>query len=410
MADRPRIRITTQQKFNLRNSLADYQSNQGGNVQFLETGIKTVGIPSTTPSVSITPSLSVTPSISSTPSLSLTPSVTVTPSITITPTISITPSISVTPSVSLTSSVSVSLTPSISITPSISVTPSVTVTPSTSVTPSVTPTPTPTPFVPVPSDPTLQIWYDGADATQFQPSNPASGSAITQWTDKSATAHNAAPTGGPSTRPLFATNVQNGKSSVYFDQVEDGLEAPISQLANLTASSVIWVGKTFSPTSNQQILQAVNKSGASYTSTNGLQLYASGSNNFVVGFAGASAVSNVPVDAGWHIHTLLFDGTQVGNDNKLKYRVDGVQRQLTFVGNVSSSTAATNNAMLFGTDANLNNDFLGYMGEVLVYTKTLTGSQLSNTEAYLFTKWNTIPASPSPSPTPSFSVTPSVSG
>jgi hypothetical protein len=65
--------------------------------------------------------------------------------------------------------------------------------------------------------------------------------------------------------------------------------------------------------------------------------------------------------------------------------------------------------MLFGTDANLNNDFLGYMGELLVYTKTLVGSQLTNTESYLFNKWNTIPASPSPSPTPSFSVTPTVS-
>ena len=262
--------------------------------------------------------------------------------------------------------------------------------------------------MPVPADPTLQIWYDGADSTQFIPTNPASGSAITQWTDKSATAHNAAPTGGPSTRPLFATNVQNGKSAVYFDQVEDGLEAPINQLASLTASSVIWVGKTFNTSSNQQVLQGVQKSGGSYTFTNEAQLYISGSNNFVVGFASASAVSNVPVDTGWHIHTLLFDGTQIGNTNRLKYRVDGVERELTFTGNVSSSTSINANHMLFGTDADLNNDFLGYMGEVLVYTKTLVGSQLTNTESYLFNKWNTIPASPSPSPTPSFSVTPSV--
>jgi hypothetical protein len=282
-------------------------------------------------------------------------------------------------------------------------------TPSFTVTQTPTITPSPTPFVPVPADPTLQIWYDGADATQFQPTNPSSGSAITQWTDKSSTAHNAAPTGGPTSRPLFATNVQNGKSAVYFDQVEDGLEAPIAQLANLTGSSIIWVGKTFATGSNQQVLQAVDKSGASYTALDEAQLYISGSNNFVVGFASASAVSNVLVDTGWHIHTLLFDGTQVGNSNRLKYRVDGVERALTYVGNVSSSTSPLADALLFGTDADLNNDFLGYMGEVLVYTKTLVGSQLTNTESYLFNKWNTIPASPSPSPTPSFSVTPSVS-
>lgn len=178
MADRPRINITTQQKFNLRNALADYQSNQGANVHFIEPGTKTMGVsitpsisitPSVTPSISITPSISVTPSVSisrtpsislsATPSISVTPSVSVTrtPSISITPSISVTRSVSITPSISVTSSisvtpsitisatpsVSVTATPSISITPSISVTSSVSVTPSVSITPSITPSTSP---------------------------------------------------------------------------------------------------------------------------------------------------------------------------------------------------------------------------------------------------------------------------
>jgi hypothetical protein len=255
----------------------------------------------------------------------------------------------------------------------------------------VTPTPSTSLFVPAPSDPTLQIWYDGADTTQFQPSNPSSGQAITQWTDKSATAHNAAPTGGPGTRPLYTASIQNGKSAVYFDQVEDGLEAPMSStLQNLTGSTMVWVGKTNSTISNQQVIQGIIKSGASYTSINGYSLYVSGSYGYSVAMADGNANIQTSLDTNFHIHTLIFDGNQTGNSNRFKYRIDGVQQTLTFTTNVNTTTSATVNGILFGTDANLNNDFLGYMGEVLLYTKTLTSTELSNTENYLKTKWGII--------------------
>ena len=51
MADRPRLNITSKQKFDLKNAIADFQSNQGSGVSFIEPGLKPVGIPSATPSV-----------------------------------------------------------------------------------------------------------------------------------------------------------------------------------------------------------------------------------------------------------------------------------------------------------------------------------------------------------------------
>ena len=171
---------------------------------------------------------------------------------------------------------------------------------------------------------------------------------------------------------------------------------------------MIWVGKVSNASINQQIMQGAIKVGSTFTPTNGFSLYASGSNNFTVAYGSGSAVSNVPVDTGFHIHVLVFNGTAVGNSNRLIYRVDGQQRNLTFTNNVSSSTEPNVSNILFGTDSTNSTYFTGSMGEVLLYNKTLNSTEIANTENYLFNKWNTIPASPSPSPTPSFSVTPSV--
>jgi hypothetical protein len=57
--------------------------------------------------------------------------------------------------------------------------------------------------------------------------------------------------------------------------------------------------------------------------------------------AGATATATVAVSAtGWHVHTLVYDGTQTGNDNRFKVYYDGTLTNLTFSGTVGSSTTA----------------------------------------------------------------------
>jgi hypothetical protein len=179
-----------------------------------------------------------------------------------------------------------------------------------------------------------------------------------------------------------------------------------SSLINLTGSTLIWVGKTGTTTSNQQIVQGVDKVGSTYNNLNNYNLYISGSYGYVVAMASGSAYTQTSLDTNFHIHTLLFDGSQTGNANRFKYSIDGIQQSLTFTTNVSSSTSPLIDDILLGTDASLNNDFLGYMGEVLLYTKALNALELQNTQNYLYNKWGISPP-PSPSVTPS--VTPSVS-
>jgi len=338
--------------------------------------------PTPTPVATATPTPS--PTATAVPTNTPTPTPTATPVPTNTPAPTATP----TPGPSATPTPTPTATPLPTSTPTATPAPTNTPTPTPAPTATPTPTPTPTPVPPTPSDPTLQIWYDGADSTQFQPSNPSDGQAITQWNDKSATAHNAAPVGAASTRPLYTASIQNGKSALYFDSVEDGLEAPLNSLQSITGSTMIWVGKTLNAAINQQVVQGVVKSGVSYTATNQYDIFISGSSGYKVAMASGSAIANVTPDTQWHVHTLVFDGTQTGNSNRLKYRIDGLERTLTFQTNVSSSTSANINAVLVGTDASLNNDYNGYAGELLLYTKALNSTEISNTEAYLFNKWN----------------------
>jgi hypothetical protein len=161
-------------------------------------------------------------------------------------------------------------------------------------------------------------------------------------------------------------------------------------------------------TLNQQALQSTIKSGGDHVSTGGRQIFMSGSSTYTVGMASGSAVSDTLVDNEWHVHTLVFDGTQTGNSNRLKYRIDGYQRNLTFTNDVSSSTSPLGNSMLFGINADDTDYFKGYMGEVLLYTKALSTTEITNTENYLFTKWGMSAIPPSPTPSITVSATPSI--
>lgn len=56
---------------------------------------------------------------------------------------------------------------------------------------------------------------------------------------------------------------------------------------------------------------------------------------------------------------------------------------------VEKSNANTTYLYL-GTDTAGTNDFDGYLSEVIVYTKTLPSSEITNTEIYLKNNWNIV--------------------
>ncbi len=224
----------------------------------------------------------------------------------------------------------------------------------------------------------LQIWYDGADTETYVPNATDEGS-ITQWTDKSAFAHNANPLGGATTRPSYEnTSLQNGHGYLEFDGTTDGLSVnPTAWLQSLSGVSVFVVSK-LADTTGQQYLTHSDQQDLGISSN---------STAMVVTMAGATGTVASTADTSWAIHTLVFDGTQATNADKLIYRKDKTAKTLSFSGTVPATTSASNTALYFGVDYNEVNNFAGYIGEVLVFTKTLTSTEYQNVENYLSTKW-----------------------
>lgn len=277
-------------------------------------------------------------------------------------------------------------------TPTATPTNTATATPTNTPTPTATstPTPTPTPIPPVSSDPTLQIWYDASDVTTFNPSG-ANGTVITQWSDKSSTAHNATPiSGSPGVRPAVIYNVKNGKSALHFDGT-DGLAVNMStNLQSLSGSTMIVVCKADSlgiANQEQHFVEGAVVQGSSYTPLDAYSLILNGTTGYNIFFAGGKAVSNATADTNFHIHSVVFDGSQSTNNTKLKHRVDGVDRTLTFSQNVGTATSALINAIAIGAQGDNTANLTGYIGEILIYTRTLSVSEITNTENYLKTKW-----------------------
>lgn len=226
---------------------------------------------------------------------------------------------------------------------------------------------------------TLESWYDGSDGTSFVPSNPADGDTFTQWTDKSAFAHNANPIGGATTRATVQINEQNTLSVVRFDG-NDGLSInPYASLASAPALTVFVVMKMTATTGNPRIF-ATNSGATEF-------YYDSTAAKFVVEAAGGIGTSTVVNNsAAFHIHTYAFDGSQTTNAASLKYRYDKTDITLSFAGTVGDTLGASNTTFYIGNN-NGANFYTGDIAEFLIFTHVLTATEISNVENYLSNKW-----------------------
>ncbi len=277
-------------------------------------------------------------------------------------------------------------------TPTPTPTQSVTPTPTPSITPTntVTSTPTPTPTLvsvqPVASDPTLEIWYDYSDNSTIS----LNGNEIVAVDDKSTgTVKPSNSTGAK--RPKQVTTYQNNLNVSYFDGDNDLFTInPITNFQSITGNTMIIVGKFNNSSATNTMVQlgsGGNQRNANWLSING--------GNYKLGMGqGLATTSGVTVNTDFHIFTSVFDGTQTGNSNRLKFRIDGSEKVLTFSQNVSGTTSSDTNVFYIGETASATEDLDGYIGEILLYTKALTYIEMVNTENYLHNKWN-IPKPPS---------------
>lgn len=226
----------------------------------------------------------------------------------------------------------------------------------------------------------LESWYDASDGAVFTPNNPSDGATFTQWADKSAFAHNANPIGGATTRPTVQTNELNGKSVIRFDGSNDGLDInPYSSLVNASAITIFAVSKLTSNTGYPKLFGQNQSFDMFYsTDTNSWRFNLPGGNN---------ASSTGANDSNWHIHTVVFDGSQSTNATKFKYRRDKTANTLTFGMGAVGTTLGPGSVLSIGNYDESSQFFTGDLAELLIFTKSLTTVEIENVENYLSNKW-----------------------
>ena len=246
--------------------------------------------------------------------------------------------------------------------------------------------------------PNLSLWYNASASTttvngvvtnNFNVS-VVNGTSISAWSDISGGGHDSNVNGGSGKEPNYATPIQNGLGAVFYTSTNsENLDInPIAWSQNLSGFTIYVIAR---PTS-----LPVTKFPLLYTDTD-LGIWWNGTNwsaGQSIGNYGTTTLTNDTTK--FHIYGFIFDGTQTGNANRLKFRYDRTDQTLTFTGTIGTTTG-TPAYMFFGGDNRgsvgagnaLSGTYMdGYIGEVLIFTRSLSASEITSTENYIKTKWN----------------------
>lgn len=238
--------------------------------------------------------------------------------------------------------------------------------------------------------PNLNLWYDASVSTTSAMLTgsglaPTNGQAVKSWIDKLGNGRNADQATG-SRQPIWRSSQQNGQGALQFDGTNDTYSLnPIPWALSLPGQTTYTVVKLNS-IADQMHVHATN--------TGGFTFNISGT-NWAVETGGAIAVSGQAANTTSYAYLgQIFDGTQnnanvtLQNNARVKFRYNGVQQSLTFSTNANATTSASANTLNVGSDDAGNANFLnGYIGEMMIWTRTLTATEIAQVETYLSTKW-----------------------
>lgn len=245
--------------------------------------------------------------------------------------------------------------------------------------------------------PNLEIGYSAATgaAGTFNSGAITSGTEVTSWHNTGGiSSHDWNATGG--VKPEWYANVQNGLGVVRFNgtslNIPAGEDADIDE--NLTINPVTWIQGLSGATMAILFRSLSTASGARYccsTDVNGFQWGINGT-QWIGGFAGATfTVDGIVADTNFHHIVLTYDGSKVGNANRVKVRFDGQDVALSFTGTVNATTSSVSKYFYGGatgtSSSNQSNFWVGDLGELLIWTRALNTSELLAVEDYLTAKW-----------------------
>lgn len=203
---------------------------------------------------------------------------------------------------------------------------------------------------------------------------------ITQWVDQSTFSHNFNSTG--SQKAIYRTipATKNNYGFVYFNGTSSCMTInPISNLESQNKVTFFIAGR---------ILDDNGTITGTEPSTNTQLELVTASGDYKLNFGTASATTGVARDSSWHVFTMIYDGTQATNADKLRLRIDSADIALTFSGTVPSTTLSNNNTITLGCRFGGTNFCEMEIGSFLLFLgQDLTDIEVQNVENLLTNEW-----------------------
>ena len=220
----------------------------------------------------------------------------------------------------------------------------------------------------------VQLWLDAADVTGTG-TNPANGSVVTTWVNKSGSGGNATKFGNPT---LSTTGV-NGRPGILLNGTSMGYRGTITNTGSVVTTFVVATLNDGTPT-NGRLVSLARATGTDYDKIDTIvplmrNLSGQGLRTDYTDTP-RSQVSVPTYDTPFYV-TSVVDGT-----NNINY-VNGVA-------GTTSAISATFAIAKYGVGIQTNADgdyWKGYVSEVLIYNSALSTTNRQAVESYLATKW-----------------------
>ena len=234
-----------------------------------------------------------------------------------------------------------------------------------------------------------KAWYDAADTSTIS----LSGSAVTQWNDKSANAYNLTQSTA-ARRPQSGVDTLNSKNVITFDGNDVLLAATASNwtfMNNSTGATVFCVALFNDSVDPQYFMSTGGASGSNVgffidrTDTDELDV------RVLRGVAGnntSTLTSGSLPDATAKYFSIVMDNSNATASQRLRFRINGGS-ELT--GNVLTNTASSSNPLQplyvgsYDTSGSLGTQ--GRIAEIIIYSGILSNDDIADNNAYLGNKW-----------------------
>lgn len=236
----------------------------------------------------------------------------------------------------------------------------------------------------------IKAWYDANDTATIS----LSGSAVTQWNDKSGNAYNLTQ-GTAARRPSSGINTLNGRNVITFggDDVLIAASAPNwTFLSNSGGATVFFTA--YYDTSAVQTM--IFDTATATTGAVGITTFRGSSDKlgaFVAYGTGGQYVSldsnlQTLTDATAFYWSMKLDNSNATAANRIKARLNGGAEQgANTYTNTPSSSAPAQSLFLGSYNTAGSQGFQGRIAEIIMYSGILSDVDIAKVNAYLASKW-----------------------